>query len=126
MREMSASEPLVTHRNALGGIRTGVVLLLQEECGGNCPRVARSCSPTPCRSGLSPRSGFVARGAVIRQARGSNHRLRPALDTGGGEIEARRILIESSLQHAELSGRLLRNPISSAGDAPLASRPTRN
>src|SRR5215472_891099 len=37
MREMSASEPLVTHRNALGGIRTGVALLLQEECGGNLP-----------------------------------------------------------------------------------------
>jgi len=35
MRERSASEPLVTHRNALGGIRTGVALLLQEECGGN-------------------------------------------------------------------------------------------
>src|SRR6516225_11512442 len=31
MREMSGSEPLVTHRNALGGIRTGVALLLQEE-----------------------------------------------------------------------------------------------
>ena len=37
MREMSASEPLVTHRNALGDIRTGVALLLQEECGGNLP-----------------------------------------------------------------------------------------
>src|SRR6516225_9407002 len=37
MREMSASEPLVTHRNALDGIRTGVAPLLQEECGGNLP-----------------------------------------------------------------------------------------
>ena len=37
MREMSASEPLVTHRNALDGIRTGVALLLQEERGGNLP-----------------------------------------------------------------------------------------
>jgi hypothetical protein len=27
----------VTHRNALGGIRTGVALLLQEERGGNLP-----------------------------------------------------------------------------------------
>src|SRR6516164_6603164 len=37
VREMSESEPLVTHRNALGGIRTGVAPLLQEECGGNLP-----------------------------------------------------------------------------------------
>ena len=46
-----------------------------------------------------------------RPGRAFNLRMgRPALDTGGGEIETRRIIIESSLQHAELSGRLLHNP----------------
>src|SRR5437879_2265549 len=28
---------VITHQNALGGIRTGVAPLLQEECGGNLP-----------------------------------------------------------------------------------------
>jgi hypothetical protein len=35
MRETSASEPLMTHRKAPDGIKTGASLLLREECGGN-------------------------------------------------------------------------------------------
>src|SRR6516164_6540621 len=58
MREMSASEPLVTHRNALDGIRTGVAPLLQEECGGNlllatrCPVYRRHDSHSGSRTEL--------------------------------------------------------------------------
>src|SRR5258708_32270752 len=63
MREMSASEPLVTHRNALGGIRTGVALLLQEECGETyllatrCPVYRRHDSRSGSRTELENLSG---------------------------------------------------------------------
>jgi hypothetical protein len=35
MRETSASEPLLKHRKAFDGIKTGVSLLLRDEHGGN-------------------------------------------------------------------------------------------
>src|SRR5215471_13075618 len=33
----SASKPLLKHRNAIDGIKTGVLLLLRDEHGGNLP-----------------------------------------------------------------------------------------